>query len=162
MNKNIFVLSIVAASVAVTGCAPRIGGDNYSVRGAGEVSNTDRGVIVSMRKVLISASTSATDNQPGAGAAIGAVSGAVLGSQVGGGRGQAVTGLLGAAAGGVAGHMIGQKLTDQEGFEYQVRLDSGRLITISQGAEPQMSRGQRVLVITSYRDRGRIVPDTSY
>ena len=162
MKQNILLLSVIAAAVTVSGCAPRIGGNDYSVRGAGEVNNTERGVIESMRVVNIAASTSATDNQPGAGAAIGAVSGAVLGSQIGGGRGQVVSGVLGAAAGGVAGHLIGQKITDQEGFEYQVRLDSGRLVTIAQGADPQMRRGQRVLVISSYKDRGRVIPDNSY
>lgn len=161
MKKIITISVLTATALSVTGCAPRIGASDYSIRGAGEVSNTERGVIVNARPVNISASSTAQDNQPGVGAAIGAVTGLAAGNQFGRGRGNAVATGVGAIAGGVAGHLIGQKLTDQQGFEYQVQLDSGRLVTISQGAEPAMRPGQRVLVISSNRDRGRVVPDQS-
>lgn len=161
MNKSIVMVALLSATMITSGCAPRIGGDQYSVYGAGEVSQTNRGAIVAMRPVNISASSTGMDNQPGTGAAIGSIGGAVLGSQIGNGRGQAVAGLLGAVAGGVAGHFAGQAMTDQQGFEYQVQLDRGDLITIAQGAEPRLHVGQRVLVIQSTKPggRGRITAD---
>ncbi|HXF90437.1 MAG TPA: glycine zipper 2TM domain-containing protein [Candidatus Nitrosotenuis sp.] len=160
--KKIAVTSLlIAATVAVSGCAPRIGGSNYSVRGAGEVSETNRGVIISMRTVQIGAKTAEHENDPGAGALVGGVAGAMGGSQIGAGRGNVAATVGGAVLGAVAGHFAERALTDQEGFEYTVRLDNGRIVTIAQGAEPRMGVGQRVLVIKSYKDRGRIVPDNS-
>jgi outer membrane lipoprotein SlyB len=161
--KHKIILTSVAFVIAVTasGCAPRIGASNVSVQGAGRMSETLRGVIVAARPVTISARSAETDNQPGAGAVIGGLSGAILGSQIGGGRGRAVTGVLGALGAGVAGHMIEQKLTDQEGMEYQIQLDRGGLITMRQGADPILQAGQRVMVINASGGHGRVIPDNS-
>jgi outer membrane lipoprotein SlyB len=108
------------------------------------------------------------DNQPGTGAAVGAIGGGVLGSQIGQGKGSVLAALAGAAAGGVAGHMIGQKITDQEGMEYQIQLERGGIVTMRQGADPILRVGQRVMVINSSKDmlnRGggnsRVIADNS-
>ncbi|RZI45885.1 glycine zipper 2TM domain-containing protein [Candidatus Finniella inopinata] len=161
MMKNILVASAVIASALLsTGCAPKLGGNDYSVKGAGEISQTQKGVIVAARPVMINAQDA---SQPGAGSVIGGLSGALLGSQIGGGKeGRVVTGVLGGLAGAGAGHLIQGKVTEQEGVEYQVQLDRGDVITLTQGAEPKMSAGQRVLVVQSNRDRSRIVPDLSH
>lgn len=160
--KKVLVVSLLCAStLLLEGCAPRIGGSNYSVRGSGEMSQTYRGVIVSSRVVTISAKTAEQENTPGAGALAGGVLGGVAGSTIGGGRGSVVAAGVGAVAGALAGHMMEKGLTDQEGFEYQVRLEDGRLITIAQGADPVLRVGQRVLVVKSDKDRGRIIPDTA-
>jgi outer membrane lipoprotein SlyB len=91
-----------------------------------------------------------------------------LGSQIGQGKGSVIAALAGAAAGGVAGHMIGQKLTDQEGMEYQIQLDRGGIVTMRQGADPIMHVGQRVMIINSSKDvlnhgggNSRVIPDNS-
>lgn len=158
--KKIILLSLLCSSVFVLeGCAPRIGGSNYSVRGAGEMSDTHRGVVVSLRPITISAKTAENENQPGAGALAGGLAGAYGGAQIGRGHGSLIAGGLGALAGAVGGHLAERGLSDQEGFEYQVRLDDGRLTTIAQGADPLLRVGQRVLVIKSNKDRGRIVPE---
>ncbi|MBM3468962.1 MAG: glycine zipper 2TM domain-containing protein [Alphaproteobacteria bacterium] len=151
----------VIGSLSMTGCAPRIGADNVSIHGAGEMSQTLRGVIIAARPVTISASSTAMDNQPGAGALIGALGGGVLGSQIGQGKGSVLAGVAGAAAGGVAGHLLGQKLTDQQGMEYQVQLDRGDIVTMRQGADPIFRTGQRVMVINSNRGQGRVIADNS-
>lgn len=161
MNKMLFMSGAVVALLAVSGCAPRIGANNVSIHGAGQMSETLRGTIVAARPVTISASSQEMDNQPGAGALIGAVGGGLLGSQIGQGKGSVLAGVAGAAAGGFAGHMIGQKLTDQEGMEYQIQLDRGDIVTMRQGADPVMSAGQRVMVINSSRGQGRVIPDRS-
>ncbi|WP_156962004.1 glycine zipper 2TM domain-containing protein [Candidatus Paracaedibacter symbiosus] len=160
--KKVLVISMLCAStLLLEGCAPRIGGSNYSVRGAGEMNDTYRGVVVSARPVTISAKTAERENEPGAGALAGGLAAGYAGSQIGKGHGSVVAAGVGALAGAIGGHFAEKALTDQEGFEYQVRLDDGRLTTIAQGADPVIRVGQRVLVIKSTKDRGRIIPDNS-
>lgn len=154
MKKIMFTAAIVAASLTLTGCAPKIGGNDYSVRGVGEVSQTFQGTIISAHSILVSAKD---PSNPGVGALAGGATGAFLGSQVGKGRGQVVMGTLGALGGAVGGHFAEQKLTEQEGMEYQIKLDSGSIVTVAQGAEPRLAVGQRVLVINSARERSRVV-----
>ena len=165
-TTSLIISSVIVSGLAVSGCAPRIGANNISVQGVGEMSETLRGVIIAARPVTISASRQDMDNQPGTGAGLGAVGGGVLGSQIGGGRGRVLAALGGAALGGGAGHMIGQKLTDQEGMEYQIKLDRGGIVTMRQGADPVMRAGQRVMVINSSKDvlnhgggNSRVIPD---
>jgi outer membrane lipoprotein SlyB len=166
--NSVAISGLLVVGLTMNGCAPRIGANNVSIQGVGEMSETLRGVIIAARPVTISASRQDMDNQPGAGAAIGALGGGVLGSQIGGGRGSVVAALAGAAAGGVAGHMIGQKITDQEGMEYQIQLDRGGIVTMRQGADPVMRVGQRVMVINASKDmlnhgggNSRVIPDNS-
>lgn len=155
--KKLLLSAVIAVSAApLTGCQSSLGGSDYSEGGVGEVARTEPGTIVAVRSVRISGKA---DGGPGAGAAIGGVSGAVLGSQAfGGGRGRAITGVVGALAGGAAGHYAEKKLREQQGFEYRVRLDKGGTISVTQGAEPRMSTGQRVSVIYARRGRARVVP----
>lgn len=161
LSNSIVISAAIIVVLASSGCAPRIGANNVSIQGTGQMSETLRGVIIAARPVTISASSPGMDNQPGAGALIGALGGGLLGSQIGGGRGRVVTGVAGAAAGGVAGHMLGQKLTDQEGMEYQVQLDRGGIVTMRQGADPMFRAGQRVMVINSHNGEGRVIADNS-
>jgi outer membrane lipoprotein SlyB len=139
------------------------------------MSETLRGVIVSKQVVNIGAKRPENENDPGLGAGVGALAGGGAASYIGKGSGKLWAMGAGALAGGIAGHFAERALTDQEGFLYTVQLDSGRTISLSQGAEPNMAVGQRVLVITPSRpsgreaytggdknlSRGRIVPDTS-
>ena len=164
--KNLFLITaLISSSFLITGCAPRLGASHYSVRDTGSVNQTLRGVVVAARPVNISISSAEMDNQPGTGALLGGAAGAVLGSQVGKGRGSILAGLGGALAGGIAGHYAGQSMTDQQGIEYQVQLDNGSLITLSQGADPAFRVGQRVLVIKpepGRSGRARITADMTY
>lgn len=175
MKKVLAMSTIAIAALNLNGCAPRIGGNHYSVAGTGEVSNTLRGVIISKRIVTIGAKRPEQENEPGVGAAAGALAGVGAGSYVGKGSGNLWAMGAGALAGGVAGHFAERALTDQEGFEYTVELDDGRTISLAQGAEPNMSVRQRILFISpnkptgreayTYGDknlsRSRIVPDNS-
>jgi len=157
MKRKLLVAFVSAASLALSACAPKLGGNDYSVRGVGEISQTFKGTVAAARKVMINSS----DGKIGAGALIGGASGGLLGSTLGGGKGSLVTGVLGGLAGGAAGHFLEQKVNEQDGMEYQVQLDRGDMITISQGADPMLAVGQRVLVIQSGKDRSRVVPDNS-
>lgn len=161
---KILAVSLVAVAMILPGCAPKLGGSDYSLSDVGANSSGLRGTVAAVRIININATD---NNQPGAGAALGGVGGALLGSQIGGGRGQVVTGVLGAVAGGVAGHLAEQALTNQEGFEYTVDMDNGEVKVIAQGAEPRMSVGQRVIVVVNdkgvkgQKARSRVIPDSS-
>lgn len=175
--KKILMLSAAVLSAAnLTGCAPKIGGNDYSVAGSGEISDTKRGIIIGKRIVNINARDPEHQNDPSVGALAGGVGGAVAGSNIGKGNGAVAATAIGAIAGAVAGHFAEQKLTEQQGFEYQVELDNGQILTLAQGADLDMPVGQRVLVITPMKSgntttiymggrtntsRARIVPDNS-
>jgi outer membrane lipoprotein SlyB len=152
-------LAILIGLMALSGCAPKLGGNDYGVSGAGEISKTRKGVIVATRSVILRPDNS---HEAGTGAAAGAIGGAALGSTIGGGDTMPiVSAVIGGIAGGAAGHAIEGKLTEQEGTEYHIKLANGTTITIAQGVEPRMSVGQKVLVIESKRSRSRVVPDNT-
>lgn len=147
-----------ATALFLNGCAPRLGGSDYGIGGVGEFSETYSGTIASKRVVRLSAKKTGGDNTPGIGALAGAGVGALAGSQIGYGKGAIAAAVAGGLLGGVGGHYAEDALTTQDGFEYGVRLDDGRLITVTQGGEPNLGVGQRVNVIKSGRDRSRVVP----
>lgn len=152
------LLCCVGLSVLVSGCTPRIGGQDFSVSDSGKASMTYRGVVISARPVVISNQRPENQGQPGAGAGVGAVTGGVLAaSTMGQGNGSLAAGALGAVAGGVAGHFVEKELTRQEGVEYTIRLEDGRTISVAQGKEPAISVNQNVLVIQGTQ-RTRVVP----
>ena len=152
------LLCCVGLSVLVSGCTPRIGGQDYSVSDSGKAAITYRGVVISARPVVISNQRPENQGQPGAGAGVGAVTGGlVAGSTMGRGNGSLVAAGLGAVAGGVAGHFVEKELTRQEGVEYTIRLDNGNTISVAQGKEPVISVNQSVLVIQGTQ-RTRVVP----
>ena len=155
MVKNMYYVSLSIFLLFIGGCAPKLGGSDYQASGIGEISQTLRGTIIEARPVTIHG----TDGKLGAGGVVGGVAGGVLGSLVGSGKGSLLGGTLGALAGGAGGHLAEQQLSKQEGIEYQVQLDNGDLVAVSQGVEPKLSVGQRVLVIKSAK-RSRVVPDS--
>jgi len=158
MSIKILLSTMCVAALITTGCAPKLGGNDYSVANVGDISNSLPGLVISKRVIQINASDS---SQPGVGAIAGAGAGALVGSTIGQGKG----GILGMAAGGLAGafggHFAEQALTHQEGFEYRVRMeDTGQIKTIAQGAEPNIAVGAPVYIIENTRTAGRsrIIP----
>ena len=160
--KKIFLVALATLPLLLTNCAPKLGGSDYSMADVGTNSASLPGTIISIRTVNLVATDA---NKPGLGAAAGAVTGAVAGNVVSN-KGPFTT-VAGGLLGGVAGHFIEQGLTNQEGFEYTVQLDSGGVQTIAQGAEPRMSVGQRVFVVLNNKGvagqqaRSRVVPNNS-
>ena len=162
-NSNLIrtgaIILVSLLGLGASGCDPKLGGNDYDVRGAGEISTTLKGTVVATRAIKLRPDDS---HRAGTGATAGVVSGAVLGSTVGGGKKMPLVGaVIGGLAGGAAGHAIEGKLTEQEGTEYHIKLDNGDTITLAQGVEPRLSVGQRVLVIKSNRSRSQVVPDNS-
>lgn len=133
---------VAAAVVALGGCASGTGGKDYSREQARTVQEVQMGVVESVREVNIEG----TKTPIGAGA--GAVVGGVAGSAVGSGRGSVVGAALGAVLGGLGGAAAEEGITRQKGVEITVRLDSGRIIAITQAADEVFNAGERVRVLT--------------
>ena len=57
---------------------------------------------------------------------------------------------------GLVGSTIEQNATRQPGLEITVRLDSGRLLAITQAADEPFNRGDRVRLLTGYDGTARI------
>ena len=143
-KSRLLILSLVACSAVLTGCASNLGGDTYSREEARTVQTVRMGTIEMLRPVKIEG----TKTPIGAGA--GAVIGGVAGSGVGGGRGSAVAAVIGAVAGGLLGAATEEGLTRTQGVEITVREDDGLMRAYVQEVEPnQVFRvGQRVRILT--------------
>ena len=143
-KSRILVLSLLACTAALGGCASNLGGDTYSRDEARAVQTVRMGTIESLRPVRIEG----TKTPIGAGA--GAIVGGVAGSGVGGGRGSAVAAVIGAVAGGLIGAATEEGLTRTQGVEITVREDDGTLRAYVQEVEPnQVFRvGERVRIMT--------------
>ena len=101
------------------------------------------GTLISSRPVEI------TGKNTGIGATAGAAGGAIAGAGIGNGRGELGAMLVGALVAGIAGHMAEQAISDHQGIEYVVTLESGRTVTITQNIESDekpLRKGQRVMV----------------
>jgi len=100
------------------------------------------GVVESVREVRI------TPHDTGVGTAGGAALGMVAGSNVGGGSGQVAGAIGGAILGGIIGNNIERSANEHPGIEITVLLDSGRYISIVQGAEEPFRAGERVRILS--------------
>jgi len=141
MNPSIAAVLLAASSLLLAGCPAGLGGSDYSRSQARSVQEVQMGVVESVREV-----TEGTKTPIGAGA--GAVVGGVAGSTVGGGRGSVVGAAVGAVLGGVGGAAAEEAVTRQKGIEITVKLDSGRMIAVTQAADQEFRVGDRVRVLT--------------
>lgn len=142
MNRPFAIALIAASTLLLAGCPAGMGGSDYSRSQARSVQEVQMGVVESVREVRIEG----TKTPIGAGA--GAVVGGVAGSTVGGGRGSVVGTAIGAVLGGVGGAAAEEAVTRQKGLEITVKLDSGRMIAITQAADQEFRVGDRVRVLS--------------
>ena len=141
--KSIKLLAVLLASgMILGGCAESLSGGAYSRGQTREVMEVQMGVVESVRHVQIEGTRS------GIGTAAGAVVGGIGGSNIGGGKGSSVGTVLGAVAGGVVGSAIEQGTTKKAGLEITVKLDSGRMLAITQEADEEFRVGERIRVLT--------------
>ena len=156
--------SVMAIAVLLAGCTSDYSGNKYEGATVGEVQRTEKGQVISLRKVELKPENSMT------GTALGAVGGGLVGSAFGGGNAKLLTAAAGAVAGGIAGNAIASRTQDGVEYtvkeiinsiddKYNVKLDSGAVITIAQAPTPPISVGQRVHVIYSQKGRSRVVPE---
>jgi outer membrane lipoprotein SlyB len=141
--KNILTYILIAASaVVLTGCPAGLGSKDYSREQARKVQEVQMGVVESVRSVKIEGTKSAV------GPIAGAVVGGVAGSTIGGGRGQVVGATVGAVLGGLGGAAAEEAITRQDGLEITIKLDSGRILAITQAADEEFRVGDRVRLLT--------------
>ena len=137
--------------LSLTGCSQGYSPNTYASAAAQQEATVQRGVIVGVRPVLISADGTI-------GAAAGGAVGGVAGAQVPGG---AVTTTLGAVGGAVIGGLGGiaaeQAVADAKGWEYIVQETGGTLVSVTQTSKVELPIGLHVLVING--KQARIVPD---
>ncbi len=133
---------LVAVSALLFGCATGTGGKDYSREQTRTVQEVQMGVVEAVREVNIEGS-----NTP-IGAGAGVVVGGVAGSTVGGGKGSVVGAAVGAVLGGLGGAAAEEAITRNQGVEITVKLDSGRLIAITQTADESFRVGDRVRILS--------------
>jgi outer membrane lipoprotein SlyB len=116
-----------------------------------QAQQVELGTVVAVRKVQIEGS------QSGVGTVGGAAVGAIAGSAIGGGRGSAIASVLGGIGGLVLGSKMEEGVTQTEGQELTVKLETGNTIAVVQAAgEQPLQVGERVRVLSS-RDETRVV-----
>lgn len=141
MTAKLWVAAFAAVGV-LSGCASSMSGSAYSRDQARQVQQVQLGVVESVRTVRIEGTKTPV------GAAAGAAVGGVAGSHVGKGSGRTVGAILGAVGGGLAGAAAEEGLTRKDGLEITVKLDSGKLIAVTQEADEAFKPGERVRVLT--------------
>ncbi len=144
------VHSAIAACALVLGaCAYPAGPGDYRYYQRGEQS-VRFGVVESVRDVRL------TGPDTGVGGASGAALGMVAGSHVGGGSGQVAGAIGGMILGGIIGSNVERAANERPGVEVVVLLDSGRYISVVQGADEPFRAGDRVRVLSSGRGAARV------
>ena len=72
----------------------------------------------------------------------------MAGSTVGGGSGQVAGAIGGALLGGIIGQNVEQQANQKNGMEITVLLDSGKYISVVQGADEPFQAGDRVRILS--------------
>ncbi|MHB0990750.1 MAG: outer membrane lipoprotein [Burkholderiales bacterium] len=143
MKPNQLLILAMIATLSLAGCASNVGSTDYSTGQARSVQEVSYGVVTNVRQVTIQGN----NNLPVGGLA-GAAAGGVAGSEVGGGNGQIVGAVLGAVLGGLGGNALQHDMSSQKGLEITVKLDSGRIIAVTQGADVPFYPGDRVQILS--------------
>lgn len=142
------------AALLITGCAPNVRTDSYSVGSVGQVNRTVAATIISARAISI-------DGSRGGGAAAGAAMGGIAGSQIGGSDAAGAVGAIGGlVVGAIAGAAAERSASHATGTEYVVQTESGNLMTVVQGKEPVFREGSKVLVL--YGSPSRVIADPRF
>jgi len=136
----------------LAGCHPAYSPDTYAANAAQEEATVQRGVIIGVRQVVISATGTV-------GAVTGGAAGGVAGAAVSGGAvGTALGAIGGTLVGGVAGTAAAQAVASTKGWEYIVQEDGEKLVSVTQTSKISLPIGLHVLVISDSQ-QARIVPD---
>ncbi len=144
MNKNLVAFPLALIAVLIfSGCTtPGVGGSDYTAKQVRGEQTVRLGTVESLREVRI---------QPGKPGAVGilggAIAGAAVGHTLGQGGGNSAATALGTLAGAVAGKAAQNQAETQNGVEITIRLDSGYVIAVTQGADEKFRVGERVQVL---------------
>ncbi len=148
--KARWIISSLVVTALLAGCVSSKSGEVYSRDEARQVMTVQLGVVEFVKEVQVEGEKS------GLGTTGGAVIGGVAGSTIGGGKGSTLAALGGAIIGGIAGNIVEEKLTDFDGLEITVKLDSGEAIAVVQANDVLFAVGDRVRVLTTRRGVTRV------
>jgi outer membrane lipoprotein SlyB len=134
------------------GCSQGYSPNTYASNAAQVEATVQRGTIIGVRQVMISANGAI-------GAATGGAAGGVAGSQVAGGSvGTALGAIGGTLVGGIGGTVAAQAVANAKGWEYIVDESGDKLVSVTQTSKIALPVGLHVLVISDAQ-QARIVPD---
>lgn len=140
--KQIKLIFIVLCILTITACASSRSAGVYTRDQARQAYVVQKGVVTEIRPVRIEGTKSPI------GAVGGAAIGSIAGSHIGGGRGSQIAAILGGIGGWVLGATAEETVTQKDGFELTVQLDSGRMIAVVQEADVAFQLGDRVRVLS--------------
>ncbi len=138
------------------GCAPRVGGNDYSVSNTRQAQTIYHGTVISVHQVSIDSSS---ENRQAAGGVIGSVAGGFIGNTIGRGSGRTLATVGGALLGGALGMGVGNATARQTGQEITVKYENGSEESIVQGMDPVIYAGQRVRILVDIDGARRVVPE---
>ena len=143
---------VLPLALALAGCHQAYSPNTYASSAAQQEAAVQRGIIIGVRQVMISA------NGTG-GAVTGGAVGGVAGSQVPGGPVTTALGAIGGTlVGGIGGTAAAQAVADTKGWEYIVQEPDAKLVSVTQTSKAALPIGLHVLVIADAQ-QARIVPD---
>ena len=117
MFKYVTNLIIITVAILFTGCAKdlqSISNLSYNTGNVNKIREVHYGVIKETKKIII--------KDEGKNTIIGGITGALIGSKIGKTKG--------AAVGAVAGGVLANKITETQGQELTIKLDSNKVILI--------------------------------
>ena len=130
---------LVAGSLVLSGCASGTGGKDYRRSQPRMVEEVEMGRVEGVRHVRIESTQAPIDRR----------SSVIVGGGIGSGGHSSGIGIgVGTVLGGWGGAGAGESVTRQADYDITVRLDSGRLIAVTQTAEESFRTGDRVRVLT--------------
>ncbi|MGC6456837.1 MAG: hypothetical protein ACON4R_00570 [Akkermansiaceae bacterium] len=138
-----FIIPLLISPILLISCAQRsLTGDTYLRSEAGKIQSVNSGQITSLRNVKIEGDTSG-------GAFLGSVAGGLLGNEVGSGAGRTAATIGASLLGGAIGAQTQKAIGSRQGVEIQVKLDTGKTVSIVQEANPRepFAVGERVRVL---------------
>ena len=155
-TRSTMAVALGSAALMVTGCAGTYGANEVRAGEVGATSTVYEGTVMSVREVTIR-----PDNTY-LGTGTGAVIGGVAGSQIGGGdEERAVGAVAGAVLGGIVGSQVDKAANTRPGYAYTIRMDSGEVKEIVQGADIYIQPGTPVFVAFG-TERTRVTPQAGY
>ncbi len=145
-------LPFVLFPLTLAGCKQGYSPNTYASSAAQAEATVQRGIIIGVRQVLISATGAV-------GAATGGAAGGVAGAQIAGAPVVTALGAIGGTlVGGIGGAAAAQAVGDTKGWEYIVQESGDKLVSVTQTSKTALPLGLHVLVIAG-TEQARIVPD---
>jgi outer membrane lipoprotein SlyB len=147
-----FLLFPGLLALSLAGCSEGYSPNTYAATAAQQEASVQRGVIIGVRQVQISATGTI-------GAATGGAAGGVAGAQVAGSPVvTAFSAIGGTLVGGIGGAAAEQAVADTKGWEYIVQETGDKLVSVTQTSKTALPIGLNVLVISDSQ-QARVVPD---